>query len=68
MKFIRGSMELVLSVGKKHTNGYKRRSHTNPKTYWNVYFYDESGNFHCKKVNFLQALYYKTKKVKRYYK
>ena len=64
MKFILVSLKYVVSVGKKHSNTGKRRSYRAQKRNWNVYFYDESGVFHSKRVKWYEALYYKTKKVK----
>jgi len=52
---------LVIGVSKRYivgTTGTKVRA----KKYWYVYFYDQDNKFHCKRISFIQALYYKTKK------
>ena len=67
MNFIIVSVELVISVGKRYTNGHKRRLYTHPKKYWNVFFYDEYGNFQSKRIHWYEVLKYKRRKVKRIY-
>ncbi len=64
MKFKLVSQEFVVSVGRRHSNSGKRRHFQPKKRYWTVYFYDEGGVFRSKRVSFLKAMYYKTKKVK----
>ena len=60
-----GSMKLVVSVSKTHTNRGQHRHRPTTKKYWHVYYYDEEGNFCTERVNFLQALYYKAQKRHR---
>ena len=57
--------QYVISVGNRHNNQAKRRSKSKFASYsrhWHLYFYDEVGVFHCKRITYLQALYFKTKK------
>ena len=35
------------------------------KKRWHIYYFDDEGNFRTEKVNWLQALYYKTQKRHR---
>ena len=58
-------MKYIVSVSKTyiHRGNHKHRNST--KKYWHIYYYDEEGNFKTKRVNTLQALYYKTQKRKR---
>ena len=58
-------MKYVVSVSKTYTHRglFRRRKAT--KKHWFVYYYDEEGKFQNKKINLLQALYYKTQKRKR---
>lgn len=58
-------MKYVVSVSKTyiHRGNHKHKSST--KKRWHIYYYDEEGKFKTKKVNILQALYYKTQKRKR---
>ncbi len=65
MKFILGNMEYILSVGKRYAQPNKKRLYTNPKKYWNVFFLDENGGFHRKRIKWWQVFGYKRKKVKR---
>ena len=64
MKIIPMSQKYAISVGKRHSHTNKYRHYRPAKTYWTVYFYDESGVFHCERTSWLKAMYYKTKKVK----
>ena len=57
-------MKYVISVSKTYKHRGNHR-HKRAKKYWHVYYYDENWKLHCDKVNWLQALYYKTKKVHR---
>ena len=43
------------------TNNRKGRSNEHTKRHSVVFYYDESGNFHSKRVSRLEAIYYKTK-------
>lgn len=58
-------MKHIVSVSK----AYKHRGkhvHRTAKKHWHVYFYDEQGHFRTKRVNLLQALYYRTQRRHRY--
>jgi len=48
-------------VHKRYIVGH-RSSKIRAKRYWYIYFYDKDGKFGCKRVSFMQAMYYKTKK------
>ena len=56
----------VNNVCKTYTNYSKKRNNNTKKSRWQLYFYDEAGNFHSKRVSRLQAFYYRylVKKVK----
>lgn len=56
----------VISVSKaySHRGNHKHREDT--KKYWYVYYLNEYGKMASKRVNTLQALYYKTKVKHRY--
>lgn len=56
-------MKYVISVGKAYKHRGKREHKSKTRKHYFVYFYDEHGNFHSEPCNFLQAMYYKTKKV-----
>lgn len=58
-------MKYIVSVSKTyiHRGNHKHRDST--KKYWHIYYYDEDGKFNTKRVNTIQALYYKTQKRKR---
>ena len=43
------------------TNNRKGRSNEHTKRHSVVFYYDESGSFHSKRVSRLEAIYYKTK-------
>lgn len=58
-------MKYVVSVSKTYIHRGNHRHKSKTKKRWHIYYYDEEGNFRTKKVNFLQALYYKTKKRHR---
>ena len=71
MKFIRDCMEIVLNVCKTRNNNGKRRDGRNvkaKKVLRKLYFLDENGVFHTKRVTWLQGIKYRMKKVKRVYK
>lgn len=65
MKYHRGIMKYVISVSKtyKHRGDHSHKSKT--KKFWFVYYYDEEGKLRSEKINWLQALYYKTQKRHR---
>lgn len=58
-------MKAIVSVSKTyiHRGNHIHKSQT--KKRWHIYYYDEEGKFKTEKVNFLQALYYKTQKRHR---
>jgi len=58
-------MKLVVSVSKTFTHRGNHKHKKKTKRRWHIYYYDELGNFHCQKVNWLEALFYKTQKRKR---
>lgn len=58
-------MKYVVSVSKTHIHRGNHAHRSNTKKRWHIYYYDEEGNFRTKKVNWLQALYYKTQKRHR---
>ncbi len=66
MNFIRGCVMYVRGVGNKHSNVGKRRRFWNDSTHKTLYFYDEDGSFHTKRLGFWQTIRYKyfTRKVK----
>ncbi len=59
-------MKYVISVSKAYLNRGKHRHRYKTKKYWHIFFYDESFSLHTKRVNWLQALYYKTQKRHRF--
>jgi len=48
-------------VSKRYIVGHPS-SRKRAKKYWSVYYYDEFGKFHSKRISFMQVLYYKSKK------
>lgn len=58
-------MKYVVSVSKTYIHRGKHNHKSNTKKKWFVYYYDEEGNFRTNRINWLQALYYKTQKRKR---
>ncbi|MDH5463588.1 MAG: hypothetical protein OEW49_04705 [Nitrosopumilus sp.] len=58
-------MKYVVSVSKTYIHRGNHRHRSGTKKRWFVYYYDEDGNFRTGKVNWLQAVYYKTQKRKR---
>ena len=64
MKYHRGIMKYVISVSKTYIHRGKHL-HKRAKKHWHVYYYDENWKLHCEPVNWLQAMYYKTKKLRR---
>jgi len=57
-------MKYVISVSKTYKHRGNHR-HKRAKKHWFVYYYDEEWYLHCEQIDWLQALYYKTKKVHR---
>ena len=60
---------LVMNISKRRNNGGKRRRNWKQKRSWFVYFYDEDGVFHSKRVSTLKAYWLKltVRKVKLKY-
>jgi len=58
-------MKYVVSVSKTYIHRGNHRHKSDTKKKWFVYYYDEEGNFRTERINWLQALYYKTQKRKR---
>jgi len=58
-------MKCVVSVSKayKHRGVLHKKS---TKKYWFIYYYDEEGRFHSEQVSYLQAMYYKRNKHKKF--
>jgi len=56
----------VISVSKAYTHRGYHRHRKNTKKYWVVYFLDDEGKMHSKRVSFVEALIYKALKVHRY--
>ena len=54
----------VVGASKKHQNSRKRRSRYAKKSVRFVYFYDEDGSFHSKRVSFFKFYWYKLQKKK----
>ena len=65
MKYHRGIMKYIVSVSKTYIHRGNHRHKSDTKKHWFVYYYDEEGNFCNERVNFLQAIYYKTQKRHR---
>ena len=57
-------MKAIVSVSKTYIHRGNHIHKSKTKKRWHIYYY-EDGNFRTKKVNFLQALYYKTQKRHR---
>ena len=57
-------MKYVISVSKTYKHRGNHR-HKRAKKHWHVYYYDENWKLHCDRVNWLQAMYYKTRKLHR---
>jgi len=57
-------MKYVISVSKtyKHRGNHRHKS---AKKHWFIYYYDKEYRLHCDLVNWVQAMYYKTKKMHR---
>jgi hypothetical protein len=56
----------VLSVAKSYSNRGNHRHRQGTKKRWYLYYIDEEGNFRTRRINALEALYYRGKKVHRY--
>jgi len=57
-------MKAIVSVSKTYIHRGNHIHKSKTKKRWHIYYY-EDGVFRTRKVNFLQALYYKTKKRHR---
>jgi len=57
-------MKYVVSVSKTYIHRGNHRHKKSTKKHWYIYYYEE-GNFKTKRVNLLEAMYYKTQKRKR---
>ncbi len=58
-------MKAIVSVSKTYIHRGNHIHKSKTKKRWHIYYYDEEGRFRTEKVNFLQALYYKTQKRHR---
>jgi hypothetical protein len=56
----------VLSVAKSYSNRGNHRHRVGTRKRWYLYYIDEEGNFRTRRINALEALYYKGKRVHRY--
>jgi hypothetical protein len=56
----------VVSVAKSYSNRGNHQHRPGTKKRWYLYFFDEDGVFRTRRINALEALYYKGKKVHRY--
>jgi len=57
-------MKSIVSVSKTYIHRGNHRHKSSTKKHWHIYYY-EDGIFKTKRVNFLEAMYYKTQKRKR---
>jgi len=57
---------IVLSVAKSYSNRGNHRHRQGTKKRWYLYYIDEDGTFKTRRINALEALYYRGKKVHRY--
>ena len=57
-------MKAIVSVSKTYNHRGYHRHKSKTKKHWYIYYY-EDGKFRTEKVNFFQALYYKTQKRHR---
>lgn len=58
-------MKYVFSVSKTYIHRGLHRHKKSTKKRWFIYYYDEYQKFHSEMVSFSQAMYYKTKKLRR---
>lgn len=58
-------MKWIVSVSKTYIHRGKHRHRKSTKKHWHIYYYDEEGNFKTQRVNWFEAVYYKTQKRKR---
>ncbi|MGQ0794739.1 MAG: hypothetical protein ACT4N5_00955 [Nitrosopumilaceae archaeon] len=59
-------MIAVISVSKAYSHRGNHRHRPNTKKHWYVYYVDDEGRLGTKKVNFLEAMFYKSLKTHRY--
>lgn len=57
---------IVVSVAKSYSNRGNHRHRVGTKKRGYLYYIDEDGNFKTRRINALEALYYKSKRVRRY--
>ena len=57
-------MKYIISVSKTYKHRGKHE-HKRAKKHWFIYYFDEEGKLHSEMVNFLQVVYYKTRKWHR---
>jgi len=57
-------MKYVISVSKTYKHRGKHR-HNRAKKHWFVYYFDEYWRLHTERINALQALFYKARKLHR---
>jgi hypothetical protein len=53
-------MIYVISVSKSYSHRGNHRHKSNTKKLWQLYYIDKDGKLKTRRINFLQALYYKT--------
>ncbi len=56
----------VISVSKSYSHRGNHKHKSGTKKRWHLYYIDEEGKLRTKRINFLQAIYYKTQKKHRY--
>jgi hypothetical protein len=57
---------IVVSVAKSYSNRGNHVHRQDTKKRWYLYFIDEDGKFKTRRINALEALYYRGKKTHRY--
>ena len=55
----------VISVSKSYSHRGNHKHRSNTKKQWHVYCLDEEGKLMTKRINAIQAMYYKTQKRHR---
>lgn len=58
-------MKYIVSVSRTYIHRGQHNHKKSTKKHWFIYYYDELGRFHSEMVSYAQALYYKTKKLRR---
>ena len=64
VKYHGGIMKYIVSVSKTYIHRGNHKHKDSTKKRWYIYYYEEE-SFKTKRVNILEALYYKTQKRKR---